>query len=219
MTDAEIEALLAEAVDAYRKLPRNIKVGAAIEAVTGRTVVPLSGDQQDQTLLNRICRAAEELIRMSKEAPIKTTRLNELGNAIEQPLLEACRAVGLAASWPTRSDGSGSRTGYPDIAVDLNGECPAYLEAKVIGAGSESSSFRSFYLSPSDNPKVCYDARHLLVAFVHRREPNGADGLERYALVSYKVVDLARVLGQVKFEYQSSNKNMYLGGAVVASGS
>lgn len=218
MNEREIEELLAQAVKAYRQLPKKIGVGEAIEAVTNQKVIPLSGDGLDKELIHRVCDAAKILIERSQNIPIRTGRLNELGNNIEGPLREACLAAGLEATWPTRRDGSGARSGYPDLAINIGSDRPTYLEAKVIGAGSESSSFRSFYLSPSDNPKVCHDARHLLVAFAHERRENASDGLEQYALTSFKVVDLALVLGTIKFEYQSSNKDMYLGKAVVARG-
>ena len=156
--------------------------------------------------------------RIATASIIRTGRLNELGNAIEEPLLQALLAENLSASWPKRADGSGGRSGYPDIAIDASGDRPTYVEAKVVGAGSEASSFRSFYLSPSERPKVCYDARHVLVAFTHRREHDSTDGMEQYSLVSFKVVDHARVFGKIKFEYQSSNKDMYLGNAVVLKG-
>ena len=218
MSDNDIEQLLAVAVEAYRQLPSQIAVGTAIEAITGKVVVPLSVNREDTELVERIGKAATALIADSKVTPIKTGRLNELGNAIEQPLLNALLAEGLAASWPKRADGSGGRSGYPDIAIDAAGERPTYLEAKVVGVGSEGSSFRSFYLSPSERPKVCYDARHLLVAFTHHREADDLAGLEQYSLLNYKIVDLARVFGKIKFEYQSCNKDMYLGDAVVLKG-
>jgi hypothetical protein len=214
----DIEALLAAAVAAYRQLPSQIAVGVAIEAVTGKAVVPLSGDKHDAVLLQDVGKAAVLLIANSKNKPIKTGRLNELGNAIESPLLDALLEVGVDASWPKRADGTGGRSGYPDIAINATGDRPTYLEAKVVGAGSEGSSFRSFYLSPSERPKVCLEARHLLLAFTHQRIADSEEGLEQYRLLDFKIVDLARVFGKIKFEYQSSNKDMYLGDAVVLKG-
>lgn len=175
----------------------------------------LRGD--DASLVAKLKSAAEHLIASTKSHPIKTGRVNELGNNIEEPLLQACVQVGLSASWPARSDGSGGRSGYPDIAISFEGR-RSFLEAKVIASGSEASSFRSFYLSPSDNPKVCEDARHILMAFTHKRVENSEAGLEQYELVDFKIVDLALVCGKIKFEYQSSNRDMYLGEAVLAKG-
>jgi hypothetical protein len=216
--NSDIETLLAAAVAAYRQLPSQIAVGVAIEAVTGKIVIPLSDHESDIALLQSVGQAARVLIAKSKVEPIKTGRLNELGNAIEEPLLNALLEVGADASWPKRADGTGGRSGYPDIAIDATAERPTYLEAKVVGAGSEGSSFRSFYLSPSERPKVCLEARHLLVAFTHHRVADSADGLEQYNLLDFKVIDLAKVFGKIKFEYQSSNREMYLGDAVVLKG-
>lgn len=217
MTDLEIEKLLSEAVAAYRSLPNDLPVGTVIEAMTKCRVIPVDAQDVDRDLLASLKLAAENLIASSRTTPIKTSRVNELGNNIEEPLLEACIHVGLEASWPRRIDGRGGRTGYPDIAISTNGR-KSFLEAKVIASGSEGSSFRSFYLSPSDNPKVCEDARHILIAFTHKRVENDPDGMEQYELVSYKIVDLALVVGKIKFEYQSSNRDMYLGEAVLAIG-
>lgn len=218
MNNDKIAQALSEAVDAYRAIPKSLEVGAAITAITGKVVIPITDDVRDKELLDGVCAAAKLLIERSEAIPIKTRRVNELGNNIEEPLLRACKDVGLKATWPKRSNGSSSRTGYPDIALDIDGERPTYLEAKAIAPGSESSAFRSFYLSPADNPKVCVDARHLLVAFVHKRLTNDPDGSERYSLSSFKVVDLALARGKIKFEYQSSNRDMYLGEPVISRG-
>lgn len=218
MEDKQIEALLADAVRAFRQLPRGISVPQIISAVTEHSVVPLEECAEDRSLIEAISAACNDLISSTRTAPIRTTRLNELGNAVEEPMLEACLRAGLDATWPRRANGIAARTGYPDIVIAVDSHRPTYLEAKVIGAGSEGSSFRSFYLSPSDNPKVCTDARHLLVAFTHQRGENGSDGLEQYSLTAFKIVDLARVFGKIKFEYQASNRDMYIGDAVVAKG-
>lgn len=218
MPKPDIDALLAAAISAYRQIPTDLPVGTAIQGISGCKVIPLDSGGADVDLLHKLCRAAEALIEFSHASPIQTGRVNELGNNIEEPLRNCCSQVGLVATWPLRLDGSGGRSGYPDIAINIGGPRPTYLEAKVIGAGSEASTFRSFYLSPSDRPKVCVDARHLLIAFVHDRLADSEDGYEQYRLLSYKIVDLARVIGKIKFEYQSSNKELYLGGSVVASG-
>ncbi len=218
MTQKGLEDFLADAISAYRKLPGEISVGVSIEGISGCKVLPLEPDGEDAALVTMLCDAARRLIEQSQKVPIRTGRVNELGNNIEEPLLKVCNESGLKATWPKRADGTGGRSGYPDIAIDILGPRPTYLEAKVIAEGTEASSFRSFYLSPSDNPKVCVDARHLLLAFTHDRRENSEDGLEQYALSAFKLVDLSKVFGKIKFEYQSSNKEMYLKDAVIARG-
>ncbi len=218
MTDEELGAILAEAVEAYRKLPKRIGVSPAMLSIASCEVIEIEDCPEDQKLVAGVCAAAALLISRSRDVPIKTTRINELGNAIEEPLLQACLDSGLDASWPLRPDGTTSRNGYPDLAIGLNGGRPSYLEAKVVKANSENSSFRAFYMSPSERPKVCCDARHLLLAFTHKRRGNNSDGFEQYELLDFKLVDLARVIGKVKFEYQASNRDMYMGSAVLARG-
>ncbi len=217
MTDLEIEDLLRGAIEAYRLLPKDLPVGMVIEAMTGCRVLPVDVVGADSELLANLNLAAKRLMVLSHATPIKTGRVNELGNNIEEPLLNACIHVGLDASWPKRRDGSGARTGYPDIAISTGGR-KSFLEAKVIAAESEGSSFRSFYLSPSENPKVFEDARHLLIAFTHERVGDSREGDQQYKLTSYKIVDLSLVCEKIKFEYQSSNKDMYLGDAVLGQG-
>jgi hypothetical protein len=208
--DDQNEALLAEAVRAFRRLPKGISVSQIISAVTEHSVVPLEDCAEDRGLIDRVSAACINLIARSQATPIKTTRLNELGNAVEEPMLEACRRAGLEASWPRRADGAASRTGYPDIAIGIDGQHPTYLEVKVIGVGSETSSFRSFYLSPSDNPKVCKDARHILVAFTHQRATDANDGLEQYSLTKFKIVDLARVIGKINSNIKPATETCML---------
>jgi len=211
------ECALAKAVEAYRKIPNSLEVGSAIEVITGCQVIAVEPKSDDASLIESLVAAANLLIKRSSLEPIETGRVNELGNRIEEPLLNACNDVGLVATWPLRKDGTGGRTGYPDILIEFKGR-HSYLEAKVIKEGSEGTELRSFYLSPSDNPKVCRDARHILIAFVHKRRENAANGNEQYELVSFKIVDLALVIGKIKFEYQSNNKNLYSGNAIIASG-
>ena len=105
MTDDEVEKLLAEAVAAYRLLPKDLPVGTVIEAMTDCKVIPVDVDGADANLIAKLRSAAERLIAISQNEPIKTGRVNELGNNIEEPLLKSCNDVGLNAIWPTRSDG------------------------------------------------------------------------------------------------------------------
>lgn len=217
MADIEVGALAAS-VSAFRKLPKSITVSEAIEANTGYKVLPVGVTEYEKEMLRKVCNAADILVHESQIHPIETLRVNELGNAVEEPLLAACKEAGLNAVWPKRKDGSSVRNGYPDIQIDLDLGNIAYLEAKVIQKGSERSSFRSFYMSPSERPKVSQDAYHLLIAFVHDRQPDGEAGQQRYKLSSYKLVDLSKVSEKIKFEYQASNKDMYVGAQVIASG-
>ena len=121
------------------------------------------------------------------------------------------------AEWPTDAEGRAARSGYPDLLIYDSKNRPTYLEVKTVGPGQDSTTFRSFYLSPSERPKICHDARHLLVAFAHV-SGEVVDGKTAYRASAFKIVDLAVVIGGIKFEYQSSNKRLYLDECVLSSG-
>ena len=52
--------------------------------------------------------------------------------------------------------------GYPDIVINIDNQKTLYLEVKTYDANQAKSKFRTFYMSPSSNPKVVKTAYHLL---------------------------------------------------------
>lgn len=88
----------------------------------------------------------------------------------------------------------------------------------MFGEGSSDSTMRSFYLSPSDEFKVCKDARHLLIAFgIERISISGSINSE-YRLRSFKLVDLHGLQCDVKYEFNSDNRRLYGSGMILADG-
>lgn len=208
-SDEAIAQTLGTAVAAYRDLPPSITVSAAILSLTGCKVIPIDPtDPADQTLVAALARAAATCIAALASDPIRSKRVNEVGNLFEPRIKTACEQVGLRTEWPTSETGRGSRSGYPDLLIHDVQQRPTYLEVKTVGPGQDATSLRSFYLSPSEQPKVRMDARHLLIAFDHRAGDTVA-GLTAYTAHAYKIVDLSHVRGNVKFEYQSSNNRLY----------
>lgn len=220
MTDSEdFEKLLSAAVNAYRALPKGIPVSLAIQAMTSFKIIALDLQSvDDMDLLRRISDAATHCMRASQLNPVKSARVNEVGNLLEPLLKISLETQMLNVSWPTTAGGASGRSGYPDLLVTESPDRLTYIEVKAVGPGQESSTFRSFYLSPSDTPKVVADARHLLVAFGHKHVGTAEDGAGLYQMTHFKVVDLAHVVGQIKFEYQTSNRGLYNAGAVKSSG-
>lgn len=207
--------ILSAAVDAYRHLPKGISVSTAIEAMTGFKIIPLNLDTpQDLALLDHIGQAASHCAAKSVADPIISARVNEVGNLIEPRLKISLEAHDFDVSWPCAADGTGGRSGYPDLLITQDQGHLTYIEVKAVGHGQESSSFRSFYLSPSEKPKIVADARHLLVGFGYEKVGTSDDGHGLYSLTGFKIVDLYEVVGQIKFEYQSSNKGLYGNNAI-----
>lgn len=212
MTDDEEERAFEAAVAAYKQMPKRIAAAVAIEALSGRKVLPISiDDPNDVDLLGKLQEAAVRCMTGLLTEPIRSGRVNEVGNLFEPLVKRACEEVGLVAEYP------GGRSGYPDLLIWDSAKRPTYLEVKTVGPGQGKTSFRSFYLSPSETPKVTHDARHFLIAFDHEAYREEGGELMCYKASSYKIVDLARVFGAVKFEYQSNNLSLY-GDATIAHG-
>lgn len=211
MTEKEIEAAFAQAVESYRAMPKGIRASTAIEALSQKKVIPVDlTNEADRDLISRLEDAAQRCMAGLIANPLICGRVNEVGNLFEPRTSAACVEAGL------KVEPIGGPSGYPDLLVrDPQGR-PTYIEVKAVGVGKEDSSFRSFYLSPSERPKVRYDARHILFAFVHEPVRN-SEGIAGYCAKAFKLMDISRLLGSVKFEYQSNNRQMY-GGELLASG-
>jgi hypothetical protein len=145
-----------------------------------------------------------------KLRPITSKRPNEVGNYAEPYLVDAARSLGGSAASPKTRDGATRSAGYPDLEVVAPGGEVFYMEVKTFNPGSEESTFRSFYLSPSDRPKVTRDAVHLLVAL-------GTELIkpQTYSVTSIKLLDLSKLLVDLKIEVQASNADMYGGECVL----
>ena len=155
-------------------------------------------------------RVAENASAEMTQKPIIRPRPNEVGNDIEVYVKEALNAesdVSVVAMGPN--------TGYPDIKIQLNktGEI-VFLECKTFGTGKETSSMRTFYLSPGPavRLKVDCDAMHIAISYEMNRQG------DEYTPLSYKLIDLYDLPCNLKQEWQSSNKELYADARVLLSG-
>ncbi|MBO7410626.1 MAG: hypothetical protein J6T92_01755, partial [Ottowia sp.] len=69
---------------------------------------------------------------------------------------------------------------------------------------------RSFYVSPSEDPKVTCDAHHIVVGFEIQRQGNTftTNG-------HFKIVDLFYLIGDIKIEFNSDNRRLYTKGLLL----
>ena len=134
--------------------------------------------------------------------PIIKPRPNEVGNAIEPFVQKALIKFGLDARTPITKSGKGKTAGYPDLMI-VGQDKHIYLEVKTFSATKEHGFLRSFYLSPSDNPKVIKDGYHLAVGFKMREKDN------RYTAVEHKLVDLFGLRCNLKAEFNSNNVELF----------
>ncbi|WP_269540571.1 hypothetical protein [Cerasicoccus fimbriatus] len=171
-----------------------------IPMISGYQVVPWSGQQ-----LAALRSAAEGVLRHSQANPIQSGRVNEVGNQVEDLLGERLVAEGFTVDTPRTQSGRRQSAGYPDLVARKDGET-FYIEVKCYSAKTENSTQRSFYLSPSEDPKIREDAIHLLFGFEMKEIAEN-----QYQLDQFHVLDLAELACQVKIEFNASNRDLYGG--------
>jgi len=150
----------------------------------------------------------------ANKTPIQRPRPNEVGNDMEPFVVNALKEVGFIASPPKTRAGKGKSTGYPDVLILTKGT-PIYLEVKTYAAANHQTTQRSFYMSPTDDPKVNIDAYHLVVGF--EVEDKGGNGnrddrnreLRNYCPAAFTLVDLYGMDCDMKSEFNSDNRQMY----------
>ena len=160
----------------------------------------LAYDGAESTALSH---ALENALLLINKSGIEAKRVNEVGNAVEPLLIQALAEAGFAADRPMTTSGQRRSSGYPDLEASRGGKS-FYFEIKTYHPSTVTSTQRTFYLSPSDDPKVTHDGYHLLIGFAI--EPS-ADGL--YFAKSVRLVDLRELPVRLKIEFNASNRDLY----------
>ncbi len=196
---------------------KGIPFPIAIKALTGFEVIPFDVTQtRDRKLLESISKAAQVAGKRASIEGIFANRPNEAGNHIEPFVLEALNEVGLRADTPVAKSGRKKTAGYPDIQIEDEYGRTVYLECKTFSSKVKGTTFRSFYFSPSKNPKITRNAFHLLMSFELIRAVRPDRGA--FVPVSWHIYTLDKLLTQVKHEFNASNKDLYTEKALLASG-
>lgn len=212
---ADLEGVLAQFLNPIKNIPFPL----IIKSISQFDVIAVDLEYDaDRNLVDMLQEVAKRTKALVDENPIRRNRPNEVGNDIEPFVIAAAIKSGLRAERPKTLGGKLKSTGYPDILLYDSLNRPTYLECKIFGEGSDPSTMRSFYLSPSEDFKVTVDARHLLMAFGVEREPLEGSRDSLYRAISFKLVDLAGLKCDVKYEFNSDNKRLYDDGMLLASG-
>jgi hypothetical protein len=210
-----LEGVIAQFLRPVRGIPFNI----IVRALSGRQLLRFERRQPDDAaLLTSLKRAIKVCARDLRDRPIRRPRPNEVGNDVESYVLAALNAGGLQAERPRSAGGKSKAAGYPDLLILDGANRPSYLECKIFGYGKPDSTFRSFYLSPSDTFKVSRDARHLLLAFGMEAKAIEGSRDSIYMPRSFKLIDLHDLLCDVKYEFNSDNRRLYSPAMVIAQG-
>ena len=196
----------ADTLSELAKPTKLIPFKQVIEATTHHRVLDFDTNNPAHVGLRKKILAAAKLAgeRARKEG-IATARANEAGNHIEPFVKAALRGVGLHAQTPTNSLGKAQTTGYPDLEVA--GQPPCYIELKTYNADTADTTQRTFYYSPSGQPKVTHDALHLLLAF--QLEKVERESKSVFIPVHWKLISLQDLQVHLKFEFNQSNRGLY----------
>lgn len=210
---SELEGVLEQMLKPIKGIPFRV----IVKSIAGCEVIPIdTGTTEDTVLLSGIEAAVHAAAAEVQRRPIERPRPNEVGNDIEGFVKEALLAQGFRVEPPAARNGLTKGVGYPDILIFDKAGRPTYIECKTYSAGTASTSMRSFYLSPSDNFKVCLDARHLVLSFEMIAEAVPGSRNSRYTATGFKLVDVADLPCDVKYEFNSDNRRLY-GPALILS--
>ena len=211
---------LEETISQFLKPLKNVPFKIAIKAMSGCKVIPFDKDNPgDQQLLEDLVEATKIAAKNANQRGIFTRRENEVGNHIEPFMIEALNKIGLKADRPETKEGKRKAVGYPDIFVEDRNGRPNYIECKTYNERNYQTTQRSFYFSPAERPtdfKVIYDARHVIVSFKIERAER--ESKRAFVPTYWKIFTTNNLIGQIKHEFNSTNKQMYREEALLAEG-
>ena len=187
------------------KPAKGIPFKEVILATTRHRVLHFDTNNPAHVALHQKLTAAAAAAAKARADGLYSARANEAGNHMEPFVKAALGEAGLNARTPVTSAGSAQTVGYPD--VEISGDPPCYLELKTYNAATVNTSQRSFYYSPSANPKVTRDALHLLLAF--ELEKGERDGKTVFVPTHWKLISLQDLEVDLKFEFNQSNRGLY----------
>jgi len=206
----ELEQCLIQFLQPFKGIPFPV----AIEALTGFKVLAFDlSDEQNKELLEQLKQAAELGGKKAFKKGIVADRANEAGNRIEPFIINALNDVGLKADHPITKSGKKKTAGYPDIQIEDKWNRTIYLDCKTHNARTKDQTFRTFYLSPSEDPKITKDAFHLLMSFELEQIKE-----KTFIPISWGIYTLDKLKMQLKHEFNAGNKDLYTKGTLLAQG-
>jgi hypothetical protein len=201
MTDKErlehYETLLMQILQPLGEVPFEL----FIKAISGKRIIPINAnDKLDLMLISRLEFVAKRALLELNKIGIDTKRPNEAGNKAELFVKSALEESSF------RLQNFSQSAGYPDILIFDDSERPTYLEVKTFNIKTKDSTLRSFFVSPpKKKSKIEFDAHHLIIAFQLERRK------EKLYAEKVSVYDIAFLMGEVKQEFNTSNKELYAG--------
>ncbi|MEN3038407.1 MAG: hypothetical protein ABDI07_04505 [Candidatus Kryptonium sp.] len=171
--------------------------------------------EENKKLLNLLIESAKIAGENARKSGIQAKRPNEAGNKIEPFVIDALKQVGLSADKPKTKSGRKKVSGYPDIEISYN-NMTIYLDCKTYSGITKQQSFRTFYFSPSRDPKIVKDAYHLLLSYELKQITKNKR--QFYVPISWQLYTLENLSIQIKHEFNASNKDIYRKDFLLAEG-
>lgn len=173
-------------------------------------------DGKDRRLSAQLREAISTASKRAFQEGLFADKPNEASDRIEPFVREALNEVGLTSDSPETRSGKKKAAGYPDLRVVDEWGRVIYMDCKTYSRETKGQSFRTFYFSPSDDPKITQDAFHLLVSFELERAERA--GQAAFVPISWQIYTLDKLLVRVKHEFNASNEDLYRPEALLASG-
>lgn len=197
---------------------KGIPLKLVIESLYGFKILPFNKTaEKDQAVLEILKKVAKLAGQSANKKGILMTRANEVGNAMEPFVKKALKNLHYQADTPMSAMGTKRSTGYPDLEfTDQFGQIH-YLESKTFNLKNINTTQRSFYLSPSQDPKITRDAHHFVISFemyVAGRSKNKYI----YKCSSWKILSIENLLVDVKHEFNADNARLYSKNLILAEG-
>ncbi|MDX2083749.1 MAG: hypothetical protein SFV53_07175 [Rickettsiales bacterium] len=205
-----LEELVKQIIKPLKKVPFNL----VIESIYGKKVLPFDkSSKENKKLLQSLQLLAETTgLEVNEIGGIKSKRVNEVGNYIEPFVKKSLEKIGFKTLLQVTRSGKNKSAGYPDLQFKDNLGRICYLECKTFNLKSVATTQRSFYLSPSNDPKVNFDGFHFILSFEIFQES------KKYKCASYKIISIENLSCDLKQEFNSDNKRLYADELILAQG-
>lgn len=208
---SEREKKLEETLAQFLRPIRGIPFEVIVQSICDQKVIPFDkSNSESLALIGRLANAMRQTCIAIKKDPIIRPRPNEVGNDMEPFVVSSLCKEGFSAAAPKTKAGKGKSTGYPDIIIEGT-DTPIYIEVKTFAAANHDTTQRSFYLSPSEDHKISYDAHHLLVGFEIARSG------DEFRPEAFVIVDLYGLECDTKYEFNSDNRRLYEDQRIIAA--
>ena len=196
---------------------KGLSLEVVIEGLSGHKVIPFDEkSKKDQKVLEilKTCAINVKSYVNNQKNGIKRNRPNEVGNDIEPIVEQELNNLKYKSNKPITNKGHKKATGYPDLEFIDEFNRLNYLECKTFNIKNIHTTQRSFYLSPSEDFKITNDAHHFGISFEIRKDSS----INRYKIISWKILDLSKLKLNVKYEFNSDNKTLYNEDLILAEG-